>query len=110
MALISCKECSKEVSDKASKCPHCGAQLKSSGIAKTFKFLLISILILVVLLFMIGSCTPEYERQARENRNVCEKYLAGGNPMTINWQECQRIYNEAISKGKEEARNKKNGG
>jgi hypothetical protein len=28
MALISCKECSKEVSDKARVCPHCGARLK----------------------------------------------------------------------------------
>ena len=24
MALIKCKECNKEISDKAKKCPHCG--------------------------------------------------------------------------------------
>ncbi|MCP3680207.1 MAG: zinc ribbon domain-containing protein [Gammaproteobacteria bacterium] len=28
MALIQCKECKKEVSDKAMKCPGCGATLK----------------------------------------------------------------------------------
>jgi len=25
MGLIKCKECGKEISDKAQKCPHCGA-------------------------------------------------------------------------------------
>ena len=30
MALISCSECSKEVSDKASSCPNCGAPISSS--------------------------------------------------------------------------------
>lgn len=27
MALINCKECGKEVSDKAISCPNCGAQV-----------------------------------------------------------------------------------
>lgn len=27
MALIKCKECGKEISDKSDKCPHCGAPL-----------------------------------------------------------------------------------
>jgi DNA-directed RNA polymerase subunit RPC12/RpoP len=26
MAIIACKECGKEVSDKAAVCPHCGAK------------------------------------------------------------------------------------
>jgi TM2 domain-containing membrane protein YozV len=29
MALISCAECSKEISDKAAACPHCGAPVAS---------------------------------------------------------------------------------
>lgn len=29
MALINCKECSKEISDKAQTCPHCGAPIAS---------------------------------------------------------------------------------
>lgn len=28
MALTNCKECDREVSNKATKCPHCGARLR----------------------------------------------------------------------------------
>jgi hypothetical protein len=31
MALTKCKECKKEVSTKADKCPHCGAPVKKQG-------------------------------------------------------------------------------
>ena len=31
MALISCAECGKEVSDKASSCPNCGAPISSKN-------------------------------------------------------------------------------
>ena len=31
MALTKCKECKKEVSDKAEKCPNCGAPIKKRG-------------------------------------------------------------------------------
>ena len=31
MALIKCKECGKEVSDKALQCPNCGAPVKKLG-------------------------------------------------------------------------------
>lgn len=34
MALISCPECTKEVSDKAGSCPHCGVQLQAPQIIK----------------------------------------------------------------------------
>lgn len=30
MALIACKECGKEISDKAAACPHCGAPVRAS--------------------------------------------------------------------------------
>lgn len=30
MALTNCKECSKEISDKAASCPHCGAPTSSA--------------------------------------------------------------------------------
>ena len=32
MALITCRECGKEVSSTASACPHCGAKVKSSQV------------------------------------------------------------------------------
>jgi hypothetical protein len=35
MALISCPECSKEVSDKAKSCPHCGYELNSGSSKNT---------------------------------------------------------------------------
>lgn len=31
MAMIYCKECGKEISDKADKCPHCGCPMQSSN-------------------------------------------------------------------------------
>jgi hypothetical protein len=34
MALVKCKECGKEVSKSAKKCPHCGYKLKMSFLAK----------------------------------------------------------------------------
>ena len=39
MALINCKECGKEISDKAFTCPHCGIKLKRP----VYAFLLLSI-------------------------------------------------------------------
>lgn len=37
MALIKCPECSKEISDTASRCPHCGFQLKEIEGSALFK-------------------------------------------------------------------------
>lgn len=37
MALIKCSECGKEVSDKASSCPNCGAPIKEDEIKKRNK-------------------------------------------------------------------------
>ncbi|MEY8689434.1 MAG: zinc-ribbon domain-containing protein [Leptothrix sp. (in: b-proteobacteria)] len=37
MALIACSECHKEISDKASACPHCGAPVVSATAAPTKK-------------------------------------------------------------------------
>ena len=34
MALIKCRECGKEISDKASTCPHCGIEIKKDKIKK----------------------------------------------------------------------------
>ncbi|MEN6375571.1 MAG: zinc-ribbon domain-containing protein [Smithella sp.] len=32
MALKKCKDCGKEVSDQAGKCPHCGAPVQAGGV------------------------------------------------------------------------------
>ncbi len=106
MALISCNECSNEVSDNATKCPHCGARLKSSLITKSIKFLFGAIFVFLIAVLVVNSCVPKYEMDALENRRVCQEVLAGGNRLSSTWQKCQHIYNEAISKGKIESSTK----
>lgn len=47
MALINCKECGKEISDKATSCPNCGYKLKETtaekelSVAKTVAIVII---------------------------------------------------------------------
>jgi len=36
MALITCKECKKEISDNARSCPHCGDKKESGCLAPIF--------------------------------------------------------------------------
>ena len=43
MALTACPECRGQVSDKAPKCPHCGASLKSRGCLTAIGVLLIAV-------------------------------------------------------------------
>ena len=43
MALTACSECGNQVSDKASKCPHCGASLKSHGCLIVIGVILIAV-------------------------------------------------------------------
>ncbi len=50
--LNPCKECGKEVSDKAVNCPHCGAALKKSEMEKFVTFMAVMLSILAVVYFM----------------------------------------------------------
>ena len=55
MALIKCSECGKEVSDKAKKCPHCGASNKiQNGKKGNTNILHIIIGILLAVLLICG--------------------------------------------------------
>ena len=57
MALVNCKECSAEVSDKALDCPKCGAKLrkpKRSTFGKIVKYSFIGFNILMLLWFVVG--------------------------------------------------------
>ena len=50
MALIKCKECGKEISDTAKKCPYCGFKEKGSK-----KFIIVVISIILLLVVIAGS-------------------------------------------------------
>lgn len=46
MALIKCKECNKEISTTAFKCPNCGATPNNSRIVSAFFIFLLTLIIL----------------------------------------------------------------
>ena len=61
MAIINCKECGKEISDKARKCPHCGNPQKTaiksildviSNNKRKFKFLIIGIILFLIVFLL----------------------------------------------------------
>lgn len=52
MALIECKECGAEVSNKAKACPHCGAQVRRDGVG--CGSLLLILFVVVFLAAVVG--------------------------------------------------------
>jgi len=74
MALISCPECKKEISDQAKHCPNCGYRLNSlsneqkQSIKKTI-IIIISIIIGIVLIAVIyDACTTSTDELADQLR------------------------------------------
>ncbi len=54
MALIKCKECGKEISNKADACPHCGfKQPKAPGFASFLRIMFLVVIAIVMLPFMV---------------------------------------------------------
>ena len=56
MAMINCKECGQEVSNKAAACPNCGAPIKKKGIGASIAriILMLGALLLPIPLFFIA--------------------------------------------------------
>ena len=69
MAMISCKECRAEISDKAVACPKCGAEMAKGQARSTLSTIVVVGLILVVLFFIMDAMfsTNKRERAAFEN-------------------------------------------
>ena len=99
MALVVCKECSKEVSDTAFRCPGCGAKLKMHAFQKMLLVIFALVVIILILSTVNSIATPQYKKDAIAYRNICEKYIAENNPMSIAWRRCQDSYDDAIRKG-----------
>ena len=56
MALINCKECTKEMSDTASQCPNCGApKLNAIGLTTAQRVTAIIIILCSISLFFYGA-------------------------------------------------------
>lgn len=55
MALIKCKECGKEISEDASKCPHCGCPKYTVRISKK-GMTIINVVGVLLILGLILSC------------------------------------------------------
>lgn len=72
MAIITCPECNKEISDQAKACPHCGAKKPTDWF--WLKLLLGIPVGLFLLVMLIGSCTPkagtESDSKAQDRRVI----------------------------------------
>lgn len=96
MAMTDCRECGKDISTTAKSCPQCGAKVPR------FKWWLWVPIGLVVVFFGYAFSIPEYKAQASRLREVCEQMI-GGRGMARQY-ECDRIYTEAIERGRAAAR------
>ncbi len=77
MALKGCKECGKEISDKAKSCPNCGAKMRGF---KAIPFLVVSLFIVVVLHY-INKATVE-KAAPRTAGAAAPKVERCGNPIS----------------------------
>ena len=84
MALIKCKECGKEISDKANTCPNCGNPINDDTITKEVKatkkvaIFIIAILVVVCIIgFIFGYFIPAhtYYKLNPETNQYDEKYF-----------------------------------
>ena len=71
MALVSCKECNAEISDKALDCPKCGAKLRKPkrsffGKLVKYSFIAFNILMLLWFIFGVGSAAEPIETAGGE--------------------------------------------
>ena len=102
MALIQCTECGQLISEKATKCPHCGAPIQKQEISKywviessnkrnTWGFFLLVVLIGGIAYFAIDS--NDDKNNTTETNNHSEKVLTEEIPMTAILDDGDYCYN-----------------
>lgn len=69
MALIKCKNCGGDISDKAVKCPHCGKRVQKN------KLVLLMALVSMIAVLVLGGCFGwnQYQKFQEEKRIEAEK-------------------------------------
>lgn len=93
MALVKCKECGAEISDKAAACPQCGAKFKR------FKWWLWGPLAIFLAFLAFGASIPQYKADAMAARKVCETAFMSGGVASLS--ECDRQYDRALARGQQ---------
>ena len=75
MAMIKCKECGKEISDKADFCPHCGFTYKKKHTILKTGLICICTIILITVLIIIVALIPGLINKIKVNNAI--KEIAG---------------------------------
>jgi DNA-directed RNA polymerase subunit RPC12/RpoP len=109
--LIKCSECSKEVSDKATACPHCGAPIAAQPVpvsapqerpvhvqvvkekSNTWKWVIGVPVGLVIAFLIFGALIPENVARANRIRRICESELMPKGQATQ--YDCDKAYSDA---------------
>ena len=79
MALIECRECGKQVSGSAIKCPQCGVIHPNNNFWKKFSGCFIALILFITLPFILLLCSSEPEVQ------LPEVQLPEVQPPEVNW-------------------------
>lgn len=88
MALIKCKECGKELSDKAKICPNCGYREQKPITKKTI--LTFGVIALIVALFGVILCfVGSKVQEKKEYKEYDELYSKTKQMMYDDGQKCQ---------------------
>lgn len=69
MSMTECKECHKEVSTDAVRCPHCGAKLKMGLLGKA----MVTVGVLFGLFMLIGILSGPGDPEMAKDRRLIEK-------------------------------------
>jgi hypothetical protein len=81
MALKKCKECGKDVSTKASLCPHCGAKQKRNSVGCG------GAILIIIVIFITGVQISNYSQKAEQKKQTAHQE-------EIRRQENERIQNQ----------------